>query len=101
MTKKPKTEDYNDVWPMAVGKAWKDTAFRQQLLADPAKALADAFNVTLPAGHTLCVVAGTAGPTGPAGSITLSLPPAPPRASDLADYAATMTVSGEANVCVC
>jgi hypothetical protein len=94
--------NFNEVWLKAVGRAWKDTTFRQQLLADPAKALADAFGFKMPAGLTLRVVDGTAGPTG---SITLSLPPAPANglgsAEDLANYAATMTVSGEASVCIC
>lgn len=63
MTKTQKTENLNEKWLKAVGKA---------------------------------------GPTGPT---TRALPPAPPGApgstEDLADYAVSMNLSGEAQVCIC
>ena len=59
-----------------IEKAWADAAFKQQLLADPAAAIKDTFNLTVPAGIEVAVVEETSS------KLYLVIPQNPADASD-------------------
>ncbi|MDC3962615.1 hypothetical protein [Polyangium jinanense] len=47
-TESEPAEDFAELWTQVVTKAWSDETFKQELLADPAKALETHFNYQLP-----------------------------------------------------
>lgn len=44
---------FADLWVKVVAKAWSDETFKRELLANPAKALKNHFNYTVPPGMKL------------------------------------------------
>ncbi|MDC3962614.1 hypothetical protein [Polyangium jinanense] len=66
----------SEPWGRVVTKAWSDARFKQELLANPARALATHFNYRVPRGVRLTVVEGRPGQ--PAASrLKVTLPPTP------------------------
>jgi len=61
ITESESVADFTELWVRAASKAWSDRTFKQELLADPARALETHFNYEVPRGARLAIVEGRPG----------------------------------------
>jgi hypothetical protein len=71
-----------------ISRAWRDPAFKKQLLADPRNTVEKAMGLTLPPGMTITVL--EEGPT----AMVLSLPAPPAADGELTDLALEQVTGG-------
>ncbi|MDI3286585.1 hypothetical protein [Polyangium sp. 15x6] len=55
------SEDFSALWVRVSARAWSDERFKEELLANPARALEEHFNYRVPPGARLVVVEGRPG----------------------------------------